>query len=486
MGSDMDINVPITVCLIGYALLMLAVSLYWMTKIKKATDLLMGGRKLPFWALTGTFTATGVGTGVAVGAVGLAYSSGWAGCAYPIGLGVGVILVGLFFSKLRRYRLMTLSEEIACYYGGHRILYEFSNLCLFISQPLWLTVQIMGGGAVLSVVLGLDINTCMVIAGVLIAITSIPGGLLTVVYTDVVQALILIVGFASLTFVALSQSDGLGGLQARVPPENFSLLGHEAIGWWGVVSVMLATVIAGVADPGRRLMMYGARSEKGARWSMYTAGVVEIIFSVAVGIVGMYAFSRNPDITEPDQVLPLLVQESLPLWLAALVLVSVTAAVFSSGDSNAAAAGTYFVRHIFPLITGRYPKNPLRTVRWALAVTFVISTGLALVAGNIVDFVVAFLSVTMSGLAIVIVLGRFWKRATWQGGVAALATASVVSLIVIFVPSQKEFWVKPIIPATLGGLIAEIVVSLLTPPNNRSFEEIVEVMAKQRQQLDDE
>ncbi len=480
----MQINIPITICLAGYAVLMLAVSLFWMTRVKKAVDFLMGGRKLPFWALIGTFTATGVGTGVTIGASGLAYRSGWAGCVYPVGIGIGVIFVGLFFAKMRRYNFMTLSEEIASYYGGNRIILEFSNISLFLSQLFWLTVQIMGGGAVLSVVTGLPPKQCMVLAGALIAITTIPGGLLTVVYTDVVQGVILLGGFICLTFVSLQEAGGLAGLQEAVPPECFSFLGNEAIGWKGVLSILMALVIAIIADPGRRLIMYGARTEAGAKWSMCTAGIIEIVFSVAVGITGMYAFSLNPNIEAQDQALPWLVTHVLPTWLAAVVVVSVTAAVFSSGDSNAAAAGTYFVRHIYPLVTGRFPKRPLVVIRWALVCAFLISTVMALFAGNIVDFVIDFLSVTMSGLAVVILLGRFWKRATWQGGVAALASAGIVSLIVLFVPGQAEFWVKPIIPATLAGLIAEVVVSLMTPPNKVDFEEVTAAMMKERQAID--
>ena len=60
----------------------------------------------------------------------------------------------------------------------------------------------------------------------------------------------------------------------------------------------------------------------------------------------MYAYSLNPNIEAQDQALPWLVTHVLPTWLAAVVVVSVTAAVFSSGDSNAAAAGTYFVPFI--------------------------------------------------------------------------------------------------------------------------------------------
>ena len=77
-------------------------------------------------------------------------------CAYPIGLGLGTLLTGLFFAKMRRYKFMTLSEEVACYYEGNRVVMEFSNITLFLSQLCWLTVQIMGGAAVVGAVTGLQ------------------------------------------------------------------------------------------------------------------------------------------------------------------------------------------------------------------------------------------------------------------------------------------------------------------------------------------
>ena len=177
----MHLNIPIIVCFIGYAVLMLVVSLYWMRKIKKSTDFMVCGRGLPTWVLIGTLTATAVGTGVTVGAAGLAYKSGWAGTVYPIGMGVGAIIAGLFYAKMRNYKFMTMSEEIGCYYGGNKIVMESVNISLFISQIFWLTVQIMGAGYVISVVFGLPIKVSMVISGALVAMMCVSGGLLTVV-----------------------------------------------------------------------------------------------------------------------------------------------------------------------------------------------------------------------------------------------------------------------------------------------------------------
>lgn len=476
-----------TAILIGlslYVCLMMGVSYFWMKRVKKTTDYLLAGRGLSYWVLTGTITATGVGTGVVIGASGLAYQHGWAGCAYPIGLGLGSILAGLFFAKMRRYNFMTLGEEIACYADKSRAVVEFSYISLFLSQLCWLTVQIMGGGAIFSVVSGLDINLCIVLAGLITAIISIPGGLKTVVYADFVQAIILLFGFGFLAYSALSDVGGFSGLEQSVPSEYFSLLGAESYGAWEVFSLILVLVLSIIADPGRRLAMYSSRSESTAKWSLVAGGSIVVTFSVVVGITGMYTFQLNPTLESADQALPWLIMNALPSWLAAIVVVAVASSVFSSANTNAATAGTFYIRHIYPLVTKRYPKQPLVTVRRALSCGFVLCTLLALYSGNIVDFVVKFLPLTMSGLAVIILLGRFWKRATWQGAISALVVTPLVAIAIMLIPSQNEFWGNPTIPATLAGLFVHFTVSLLTPPSTQNFYDIVNSLAQERQNLE--
>src|SRR5258705_3876337 len=142
---------------------------------------------------------------------------GWAAYAYPIGMGLGTLLTGLCFARMRRYRFMTLSEEIACYYDGNRAVVEFSNITLFLSQLCWLTVQILGGAAVVQAVTGLPHGVCVALAGFAKAIISIPGGLKAVVYTDVLQTVILFCGFSFLTYSALNNAGGLEELRRSVP-----------------------------------------------------------------------------------------------------------------------------------------------------------------------------------------------------------------------------------------------------------------------------
>jgi SSS family solute:Na+ symporter len=480
----MTIHIAIAIGLLLYVVTTTAVSFLLMSRVKKPADYLVAGRGLPFWVLAGTIVGTCIGTGVIIGGTGLAYKHGWAGCAYPIGLGVGTLLTGLLFAKTRRYGFMTLSEEIACYYSNNRIVVEFSNITLFLSQLCWLTVQILGGGAVLGAVTSLPHHTCILIAGFTKAIISIPGGMKAVVYTDVLQTVILFSGFGFLLYTALGDVGGLGGLQQSVPPDYFTFLGIDSMGRSAIVGLLAVLILNPLVDPSRRLTIYSAKSERSALWSMVGSGLIVIGFSVAIGIVGMYTFHLNPKLPVPDEAMPWLVMNKLPPWLAAFVVVAIVSGMSSAANGNAAAAGTFFVRHIFPLVTGRYPQNPVTMARRALTVVFALSTCLAIFTNNIVGFVVKFLPLTMSGLVVIILLARFWPRATWQGAMAGLIVTPVVSLVVMLVPGQTELWGNPILPASLAGLIAHLLVSLRTPPPEKSFDEVAEILRRDRQGIE--
>jgi solute:Na+ symporter, SSS family len=504
----MQTQSAVAIGLVIYAGLMLAVSLYWMFKVKKPADYLVGGRSLPFWVLTGNITAGSIGTGVIVGGSGLAYLHGWGGSAYPIGLGLGTALAGLIFAVMRRYQFMTIVEEVASYYGGSRPVVEFTNISLFASQFCWLTAQIIGGSRVLAAATGMSNASCVIITGLIIASIAIPGGFKSVVYTDFVQAIILVSGFIGVTWLALQHDGGLAGLRQNVPPSYFSFLGVESYtppqnadnspaashfsllsnrtyGAWQVAGLILTLMFSVIADPGRRMSMFGAKSEAGARWSMVFAGLIVIAFSVLIGITGMYAYQLHPGLQggDADKALLWLVINVLPAWLAAFVVIAAASGIFSCANGNAMAISTFYVRHIYPLVTGgKYPARPLFAARVLLIGAFIGCTCVALHAGTIVGFVKNFLQITMSGLAIIILVGRYWRRATWQGAMTALILTPILSLVaMIYFP--KAYWNNAVILA-IPGFIAHFTVSSLTPKTSRSFEEVAATLTHERQNIE--
>lgn len=475
-------NPTVLLGLVIYAILMLGMSVFWMLRVKQATDYLVAGRGLPWWILTGTITATAIGTGVVIGASGMAYEHGWAGSAYPIGLGLGTLITGLLFGRMRRYQFITLGEEVASYYSNRRGVVDFANVSLFASQLCWLTVQILGGGAVLAVVTGLRPELCIIGAGFITAFIAIPGGLKTVAFTDTAQAVILLIGLGCLTYLALQQSGGISGLEAKVPAAYTSFLGIDSFGGWEVFNLILVLVLSVIADPGRRLSIYSAKSAAGATWSMVLSGVITIVFSAVIGIIGMYTYTLNPGIELRDQVVPWLITNVLPGWLAAFVVVSIASAAFSSASTNAITAGTFFVRHMYPLVTGgKTARRPMVVTRRALVVVFILSTLAALRAGTITSFVLKFLPLTMSGLAVIILLGRFWRRATWQGALAALIVTPIVSMLVTAIHAESAFWNNPTLPAMVAGVAAHVAVSLATPRQTATFTETADLLSAARE-----
>ncbi|HEX3625848.1 MAG TPA: sodium:solute symporter family protein [Verrucomicrobiae bacterium] len=485
----MDTRTAIDIGLLLYGGLMLAVSTYWMFKVKKPADYLVGGRSLPFWVLTGNITAGCIGTGVIIGGSGLAYLHGWAGAAWPVALGIGTAVAGLLFAVMRRYQFMTIVEEVASYYEGKRVVIEFTNITLWASQFGWLTAQIIGGSKVLAAATGMSNEASVIITGIIIAGIAIPGGFKSVVYTDFVQAFILVSGFVCVTIMALHHNGGLAGLRQNVPASYFSIFGVDSYphyGTWAVGGMILTLVLSVIADPGRRMSMFGAASERGARWSMVCAGLIVMAFSVLIGITGMYAHQLNPNIAagDADKALLWLVIHVLPAWLAAFVVIAAASGIFSCANGNAMAISTFYVRHIYPLVTGgKYPRRPLFAARILLVCAFILCTSVAIKSGSIVGTVTSFLPITMSGLAIIILMGRFWKRATWQGAMAALIITPILTLVAreFF---ANAFWNNSVILA-IPGFVVHFIVSLLTPKPTRTFEQVANALTHERQNIEE-
>src|SRR5262249_13968566 len=84
------------------------------------------------------------------------------------------------------------------------------------------------------------------------------------------------------------------------------------------------------------------------------------------------------------------------------------------------------------------------------------------------------------------ILGRFWKRSTWQGALAALIITPAVTLFLTFAPVDARLTNNPVIPATLVGALSHILVSLITRPPRRAFDEIAEALTLERKAIEKE
>lgn len=446
----------------------------------------MGGRQLSLGLLLGTIVATMVGTGSSMGAVANGYQNGWGGALFGIGGGLGIIVLTILFAGMRRYNFLTMTEEIAFYYGANKTLKAIVAFILYLASIGWLGAHILGGSFYLSWSSGLDLLTCKIISATGFALYVIIGGYLAVVWTDTIQAVILFFGFIALSIIAIPAAGGMENIQATVPPENLSFLGIEKSGLVPAISLSIAIAVGVLAAPSFRQRIYTARTVSLAKKSFAVSAIAYFLFSILPVIIGLSAFTIDPSLENSNMAFPFMATTVLPPLIGMFVLVSGLSATMSSGDSDALTGVTILLRDVWIVLTGKLPEkeNVVKYSRWAIAFSILLAFSFGILAEDILGYITKMTSTLMSGICVVAVLGRLWKRATWQGAIAALISGSAISFIILANTDYTAYWGNPIIPALICATISHIILSLLTPENQVSEEAALEIITLERKVMD--
>ncbi len=469
-----------------YIVAMIGLSIWISRKQQSGEDFLLGNRSVPFLLMLGTTVATMVGTGSSMGAIGKGYSDGWAGALYGIGGGIGMLALAYLFGSVRKFNFMTFAEEISYYYGANKTLKGLIALLILLASVGWLGAHILGGGMYLAWIVEVNLLQAKMIVALGFGIYVIIGGYMAVVWTDTIQAIVLFLGFLLMAGMAIHSIGGWEGLQAASTAEAFSFLqGTELL---PSLSLAFAIFVGVMATPAFRQRIYSADTAQTVRRSFYLTGVLYLFFSLIPALIGLAAHQLNPGLENANFAFPYMATDVLPMWVGLIVLIAGLSATMSSASSDAIAAVSVLMRDVFILFQGHMPapKKAVALSRQGL----VAITGLALLftltATDVIAYIQYMISLILSGLFVCAMLGRFWKRATWQGGMASLIGGATCALVVLNVSEWDAFWGNPTIPAVLAATAAGIVVSYLTPPNSVLPEEALRILAEERAAMEGE
>ncbi len=453
---------------------------------KSGETFLMGGRRLGFGLLFGTIIATLVGTGSSMGAVALGYANGFGGALYGLGGGLGILLLTVCFSGMRRYNFMTMTEEIAYYYSANKTVRVAVSIILYLASIGWLGAHILGGSFYLSWITGLDLLTAKIITSLGFGLYVIIGGYLAVVWTDTLQSVFLFVGFIVMAALAVPAAGGFEQIRQSVPPEHLSFLGVQKSGALPALSLALSIAVGVMVVPSFRQRIYTARTISIVKKSFYLSAAAYFFFSVLPVIIGLSAYAIDPHLENTNMAFPFVATAVLPPLLGSFIVICGLSATMSSGDSDALTGVTILLRDVWMVVTGTVPdkKNVVRYSRWAIFLSILLAFLFGIVSEDILGYISKMISTVMSGLFITVLLGRFWRRATWQGAIAALLSGSVISLTILNLPSVLAFWGTPILPALTAALVAHVLFSLLSPRKTVSPEEVLEIINAERVAMD--
>ena len=449
------------------------VGLYLSKRVKSASDFLIAGRNLGLLLTTATLAAIQIGAGVVIGGAELGAESGvWPGTWYGIGCGGGLILAGvLVASKLRRRGGFVPLDFFGDRYGERRWIRVWAWLSNIPSLLGIFVAQIMAAGSVLSL-FGLDYKTGVLVCGVVVMLYSVTGGMWSVAVTNFIQLGIIVVGIPLVAVVALIRLGEVGTVTiGEVVGTPFIPPGMLPRAIFIIVPFLLAISVSYDA-----YMRYqSAKSEAVAKWGCIIGGVIVIIISFCVGLIGSVGRILFPGV-ENAAVLPKTVEAMLHPILAGVVVSSLLAAAMSTGNCLLVSLAGTFTRDLYNKVL--HPKAQLDELKHSKAISRIVIVGSLLVglwvafqAKGILYTIIIFNYPYMGSMLVALLGGVLWKGATWQGARAAIVVGGAIGVVSFLVgipgPLEGLFNIElGLFAAYIASAIVFVAVSLAAQKNN--------------------
>ena len=182
---------------------------------------------------------------------------------------------------------------------------------------------------------------------------------------------------------------------------------------------------------------------------------------------GLFAKIYFGDLADPEQALPLAVNEFLPPVLGGFVIAAIVSAICSTADSQLIVVSTAISRDVIPYLSkqtkpGMEYKKTQRLDRWVLVILAIISIIFALTENRVIfEFVLYAWSVLGAAFGPVVIFGLLWKKANKAGAIASMLTGLIVTVVWRNVPMLKSA-VYELVPAFILAFLAMWLVSLAT------------------------
>ncbi|GAB3526993.1 sodium/proline symporter PutP [Pontibacter brevis] len=450
-----------------YMLAMLGVGIYFLKKNEGADDYYVGGRSMGSGHIGLSVVATDVGGGFSIGLGGLGFAMGLSGSWMLFTGLLGAWLAAVFLiPKVKNnpaFAKFLTFPQIFGYYFNSRVAL-LAGIISAIGYTGFTSSQILAGAKLASgTFIDLDLNTALLIMGVIAVVYTVMGGMKAVIYTDTVQWAILMSGlvfigipvsflavgggveqisFSQLTnldWLSAQSSKSMAAIQAILPPEFLSLTN---ITWQQLVNWAITIIPIWFVGMTLYQRIYACRDEKTAKKAWYLAGLFEwpimAFMGVSLGILarvaaeqGMFEALGAGAVVDPETGLPMLLRTVLPVGLMGLMLSAYFSAILSTADSCLMASSGNIVSDVishFWKIDSEAPS----TLRLSQLVTLAVGAfalWLATTMTNVLDLMLYSYAFMVSGLFVPVLGALFWKRRSSVGAFWAMLTGGVVTVV---------------------------------------------------------
>ncbi len=446
---------------------------------RSVSDFFLGGRRMGSWVVALSAVASGRSAWLVLGLSGMAYAKG----VSAIWACVGYILVELFLFLFLGRRLraftgekgdITLPDFLESRFASPA-LRVISVIILLAFLTTYIGAQMMGGGKAFLGSLNIPQGWGVLLtAGIVFAYTLL-GGFYAVSYTDVAQALFMILGLVVLPVIGLVHQ---GGVQPIL--EALTALDPRLIDPWSVgAGAVIGLLGIGLGSPGNPHILVRYMSAKDTdilRKSALIGTVWNVVMAwgaILVGLVGRKVFPRPEMLigADPENLYAALAQSYFHQFLFGLVMAAVFAAIMSTVDSQLLVASSAVSRDIYQRFWGKRASE--RVMVWLSRGSVVLITVFALLLGYLgqnSQLVFWFVLLAWAGLGAafgpVVILGLYWKRATAPGAIAGLLVGGIT--VFVWKLSGLSRFIYELVPAFVLATVAVFVFSFVAKRANNA------------------
>lgn len=445
-----------------YLVSLLVVGVITWRRMRSLDDFVLGGRRLSPFAAALSERASGESAWFLLGLPGVAYVAGFSGFWTVIGSSFGIffswwLIARLLNAQARKLGALTIPDYLESRFGGEgaRALRFVAMGIILFFYTAYVGAQFVGAGKILDTTFGIGAANGMVLGALVVVVYTFMGGFLAVVWTDVVQGLLMMLVAVVLPVLGLFALGGPSGLVEAIvarTPETFGGTAEQAagvafgadalrmsggkVGWGFLNGVVFGGMMWGIGYLGQPhlLVRYMAiRSAREVEVGRRIAVSWVLLAYWGAAFVGIVAIGLLPDApADREQIMPLMALQLLPAWMAGLAIAGAIAAMMSTADSQLLVATSALVEDVYARVL-RPGGDPSRLVLYSrLATVGVALVALWLAFGN-EDFVFEAVEYAWTGLASafgpVLLLSLRWKGMTKEGALAGMIAGAVSTVV---------------------------------------------------------
>jgi solute:Na+ symporter, SSS family len=470
----------------AYVLVIACAGVLLSRKPKSSEDYFLAGRSLRWPFIGASLFAANISAEHFVGLAGSGYAGGMAVGGYEWSAVFCLVpLITLFLPFYIKNRIFTVPEFLEQRYGtGIRLF--FSGFMVVLSVLTKISVSLWASSLVFSDLLGWNPKLVIWVVGLGTALYTMKGGLRVVVYTDALQAGVLLLAAVILTVVGLRHVGGWSGLHAKLAPEMFSMVRPATdpdYPWPGMFfAVFLAGSFYWSMDQVLVQRAFAARDLNEGRKGAILCGFLKLTTPFLLVLPGLIAKAMYPDLPKPDKAYGALLEHIMPAGLLGLTISGIGAALMGHISATYNSVATLFTRDFY--LRWRPDASQGRQIlvgRIAVLSVFILGSFWAPMIekfGDLFSYLQNIQVYLMLPFAGIFFAGVLWKRTTTQGVVACLCTAGVVCPLFMangkyhFLPFMETALLRPWLHAAtlafLVSMVALVGVSLATRPSSQA------------------